>query len=289
MSGRSLQQKRQFKMRLSVCITTINSVNALKSCLQALWQSSVKPSQVVVSDDSLLPEIQQQNRHIADQYSHTEYVLGPHLGVCANRNNALVNLSPADFVAFIDDDICVAPDYIANVLDKYQTLTPQARQRTFLTGGISSKVSFRGYFSPSDSPSCVDLHTAVFPTSFFAQEKWDEKIFFGYEDALLCLRAIKQGYRILHCPELMVVDTRSGQSTLEKGGFGQVKEYEIHVEAARLYMSIQRYKEIEPNMVKLITFLIIYFLHMNIYLFRKQALKAWPDLLRLAHFHELFS
>jgi glycosyltransferase involved in cell wall biosynthesis len=275
-------------MRLSVCITTIDSLDAFKSCLQALWQSSVKPSQVVVSDDSLLLEIQQQNRHIADQYSHTEYVLGPHLGVCANRNNALLNLSPTDFVAFIDDDICVAPDYIANVLSRYQTMTPKERQLTFLTGGIPTKLSFRGYFCPSDFPLCVDLHTAVFPVSFFVVEQWDENIFFGYEDALLCLRAIKQGYRILHCPELMVVDTRSGKSTLEKGGFGQVRKYEIYVEAARLYMSIQRYKEIDPNIVKLITFLIIYFLHMNIYLFRKQALKAWPDLLRLAHFHELF-
>lgn len=277
-------------MRLSVCITTINAVDALKLCLQTLWQSKVKPYQVVVSDDSLLPEIQQQNRHIVEQYSQTNYVIGPRLGVCANRNNALDRLpSPSDFIVFIDDDICVAADFIANAVSRYKTMTPKQRQLTFLTGGTPNRVSFRGYFTPSDLPSCVDLHTAFFPTSFFQCEKWDENIFFGFEDALLCLQAIKLGYRILYCPELRVVDTRSGKSTLDKGGYGGVSEYKIYIEAARLYIGVKRYREIEPNILKLVAFLIIYFLHMSIYLFRQQALRAWSDILRRSNVNRLFN
>jgi glycosyltransferase involved in cell wall biosynthesis len=275
-------------MRLSVCITTINAVDVLNSCLQALWQSTIKPSYVVVSDDSLAPEIQQQNRHVVAQYLHTEYVVGPHKGVCANRNYALKHLPSSDYIAFIDDDICVAPDYIANALSRYRTLNLEARQRTFLTGGIPTKLSFRGFFSPSDRPLCVDLHTAVFPADFFQTERWDEKIFFGYEDALLCLQAIKQGYSILHCPELNVVDTRSGQSTLKKNGLGQITKYEIYVEAARLYVGIKRYKSIFPNPFKLTIFLSIYFMHMNIYLLRKKAISAWSEIIKYSHFKDLF-
>ena len=274
-------------MRLSVCITTINAVNALSSCLKALWQSSIKPDYVVVSDDSLTLEIQQQNRCIVDRYENTDYVIGPHRGVCANRNYAFKNLPASDFVAFIDDDICVAADYIANALSRYQTLKPEVRQKTFLTGGTPTKLSFRGFFCESDRPLCVDLHTAVFPTSFFEIEKWDEKIFFGYEDALLCLLAIKQGYSILHCPELKVVDTRSGNSTLNVGGIGKLTQYDIYVEAARLYVGIKRYKYIFPNQLKLATFLLIYLIHMNIYLLRKKSIPAWYKIIEYSHFKNL--
>ena len=275
-------------MRLSVCITTINAVDDLSSCLQALWQSSIKPNYVIVSDDSVAPEIQQQNRQLVDRYEHTDYVVGPHRGVCANRNYALKNLPPSDFVAFIDDDICVARDYIANALNRYQTLKPEARQLTFLTGGMPTKLSFRGFFEQSDRPLCVDVHTAVFPTAFFETERWDEKIYFGYEDALLCLQAIKQGYSILHCPELKVVDTRSGQSTLKKGGFGKITKYEIYIESARLYVGIKRYKSIYPNPVKLASFLLIYFFHMNIYLLRKKAFMSWWKIIKYSHCQDLF-
>ena len=275
-------------MQLSVCVTTINAVNDLSFCLEALWKSSVKPSHIVVSDDSLAPEIQQQNRQIVDRYPHTDYVVGPHRGVCANRNYALENLPPSDFVAFIDDDICVARDYIANALSRYQTLKPEARQRTFLTGGTPTKLSFRGFFCKSDRPLCVDLHTAVFPTTFFKTQKWDEKIFFGYEDALLCLQAIKQGYSILHCRELKVADTRSGKSTLNVDGIGKLTKYDIYIEAARLYVGIKRYKDIFPNPLKLAIFLLIYFIHMNIYLLRHKSITAWSEIIRNSHFKDFY-
>ena len=275
-------------MQLSICITTINAVDDLSACLKALWQSSIKPSYIVVSDDSLAPEVQQQNQHIVDRYEHTDYVVGPHRGVCANRNHAFKNLPPSDFIAFIDDDICVAPDYIAKALSRYQTLKPEVRQRTFLTGGTPTKLSFRGFFCQSDRPLCVDLHTAVFPAAFFKTERWDEKIFFGYEDALLCLQAIKQGYSILHCPELQIADTRSGKSTLNFGGIGKLTKYDIYIEAARLYVGIKRYKNIFPNPFKLATFLLIYFVHMTVYLFRKQAITAWSDIIKYSHLKDFF-
>ena len=276
-------------MQLSVCVTTINAVDDLSSCLQALWESSVKPSHVVVSDDSLDSEIQRQNRQIVDRYPHTDYVIGSHRGVCANRNRALENLPPSDFIAFIDDDICVDCDHIANALSRYQTLKLKARQRTFLTGGTPTKLSFRGFFRKSDRPFCVDLHTAIFPAAFFKTQKWDEKIFFGYEDALLCLQAIKQGYNILHCPELKVADTRQGKSTLNVDGIGKLTKYDIYIKSARLYVGIQRYKHLFPNPFKLVTFLSIYFMHMNIYLYRKKAITAWSEIIKYSHLKDFFS
>ena len=274
-------------MRLSVCITTINALEDLNSCLQALWQSSIKPSHVVVSDDSLAPEIQQQNCQLVNQYPHTDYVVGPHRGVCANRNRALDSLLDCDLIAFVDDDICVAADYIANAVNEYQSLEPEARHRTILTGGTPTKLSFRGFFCKSDRPLCVDIHTAVFPADFFEVVRWDEEIYFGYEDALLCLQAIKQGYNIAHCPELKVVDTRSGKSTLKQDSVGQMTKYEIYIESARLYVGIKRYKNIFPDPLKLASFLLIYFAHMNIYLLRKNSLFSWFKIIEYSHFNDI--
>lgn len=264
-------------MQFCICITTINAVDSLNECLSAIWRSSIKPHYVVVSDDSLAPEIQKENQAIVKQYLHTNYVVGPHAGVCANRNFALerlTSLTKTDLIAFIDDDIAIDRDFIKNALAAYQNLTSE-REKTFLTGGMPTKLSFRGYFCASDLPLCVDLHTAVFPATFFETEKWDENIFFGYEDALLCLRAIKRGYRIVHCPKLKTTDTRLGKSTLNLEKIGKLTKYDLYVEAARLYVGIQRYKNLYPNPIKLILFLTIYHIHMTIYLIKNRALRSW--------------
>ncbi len=276
------------QINLSACITTMNAPQELDNCLFSLWNSIVKPDCVVVADDSGDLKTQQQNQNIVKQYPQTIYVIGSHTGVCANRNCAFQALPTTDFVAFIDDDIRVEFNFIAKAKARYQTMTPEARKRTFLTGGKPTKLSFRGFFRPSKNPFCVDLHTAVFPAAFFQIEKWDEKIFFGYEDALLCLKAIANGFEILHCPELKVIDTRAGKSTLNAEKVGKLTKYDIYIEAARLYVGIERYKNISPNFIKLIAFLSIYFLQMTIYLLKNQAFAARFEILKHSHLKHIF-
>jgi GT2 family glycosyltransferase len=214
-------------------------------------------------------------------------IIGPQRGVSANRNCAVNAVQDADLVAFVDDDIIVASDFIANAIDRYTQMPSEKRNCTFITGGTPTKLSFRGYFHSTDVPQCVDIHAAVFPRGFFEKEQWDEAIFFGYEDAELCLRAIKQGYRILHCPELSVIDTRPGKSTLQEGGRGCLTDYQIYIEAARLYVGIKRYKYLYSNPFKLIAFLTIYFSQMTIYLLKKGAFKALPQIIQRSHVQQL--
>ncbi|NMG06419.1 glycosyltransferase [Brasilonema sp. UFV-L1] len=288
-------------MRISACITTRNRPKNLSECLEALWNSDIKPHMVVVSDDSPSLEMQQQNNQIVQKYPGTAYILGPCRGVCANRNNA-VNAIPAsetDFVAFIDDDICVKPDFIAGALARYNQMSAEQKNNTILSGVsqnpdgtyemVPGKLSFRGYFCYSDVPESVAIHAALFPRLFFEQEQWDENIFFGYEDAELCLRALKRGYKILSCPELRVIHAGAGhKSTLHEAGIGSMTKYEISVEAARLYVGIKRYKDLFPNPVKLIVFLTLYFSHMTGYLLKRGALHAWPEIVRLSHIQRLW-
>ncbi len=286
-------------MRLSACITTRNRTPELDACLRALWGSYVKPYSVIVSDDSPESEVQQKNRQVVEQYLGTTYLTGPRSGVCANRNHAVnaIPESETDLVAFIDDDICVAPDFVARAIDQYTRTLPQHKNRIIISGvsryesgheSVPTKLSFRGYFCPTDVPQAVNIHAAIFPKSFFKEEQWDENIFFGYEDAELCLRALKRGYRILHCPELKVLDTRANTGTLALAGIGRFTDYEIYTEAARLYVGIKRYKYLYPDPLKLGIFLGFYFMHMTAFLLKRGSLNAWPEILRRSRIEKLW-
>lgn len=285
-------------MLISVCVTTRNRTQNLEKCLYSLWSSSVKPALVVVSDDSYSPEIQYQNREVARRYPNTIYVVGPMIGVCANRNNAIKSIPPSttDFIAFVDDDVYVDPDFISCAIEKYEEIDAHERSKTILSGvsrdsngkeTIPTKLSFRGYFCPSKKPEAVAIHAALFPRIFFELEQWDEDIYFGYEDAELCLRAIKNGFTILHCPELKVLHAGSGESSLNIPYIGNLTEYEVNIEAARLYVGFKRYKKLFPNPLKLYSFVTIYFVHIFFYLLKKKSLKALPVIIDISNIHSL--
>jgi GT2 family glycosyltransferase len=286
------------QMRLSACITTRNRTEELDACLRALWDSTVKPHSVVVSDDSPDIEVQRKNHQIVRLYPGTTYITGPQAGVCANRNNAInaIPHSETDLIAFIDDDICVEPDFIACALERFKIIHPEQRGQTILSGLsqdpdghdlLHGKLTFRGYFTSSNVPETVAIHAAVFPRAFFEEEQWDANIFFGYEDAELCLRALKRGYSIVYCPELKVLNTAFKKGTLQTNHFGGLTSYDIYIEAARLYVGIKRYKYIFPNPSKLVIFLLVYVSHMTIYLWRKRALSAWPVIIQRSRLQEL--
>ena len=285
-------------MRLSACITTRNRVHELENCLAALWASDVKPHSVIVSDDSSDPEIQNSNHAVVDRYPGTVYVKGPQIGVCGNRNSAVNTVQDSEFVAFVDDDICVPPNFVGTALAHYDQLSPERQLKTVLSGVSynqhgeemrSTKLSFRGYFQLSDIPENVVIHAAIFPRSFFLEEQWDENIFFGYEDAELCLRVLKKGYQISNCPELRVFHGSSGEGTLSTPRIGNLTDYDLYIEAARLYIGVKRYKAIFPNFLKLILFIGIYFPHIGVYLMRKKALSALPMILERSRFSHAWS
>jgi GT2 family glycosyltransferase len=286
-------------MRLSACITTRNRTKELDACLRALWNSTVKPHSVTVSDDSQDREVQQQNCQIVEQYPGTTYLVGPQVGVCANRNNAVnaIPKSETDLIAFVDDDIFIEPDFIALAVERYDKVSLEEKNRIILSGIsqeadgndlLHGKLTFRGYFTSSNVPETVAIHAAVFPRIFFEQEQWDENIFFGYEDAELCLRALKRGYQIVHCPELKVINSCFHKGTLTTASLEQMTDYEVYIEAARLYVGIKRYKVLFPNFFKLGSFISIYFAHMTIYLLRRRSLAVLPEIIRRSHIGRLW-
>lgn len=281
-------------MKITVCITTMNRPKELGLCLDALWNSSYLPYAVVVSDNSVDPEIQRQTEDVVHQYPKSIYREGPHTGVTHNRNNALNAVpSETDRVLFLADDICVEPDFFERAIAHYEALPVQEREKTILYGQNRDEysppeigplgVSFRGYFCKwkKGIPQIVNLYTALFPRAFLDKERWDEQIFLGQEDIELSLRALSQGYKIVYHSDMKVFDLclkqNKGVTTFKVGPLNQ---YEIYVAASRLYVGIKRYKHLFPNAFKLILFQVIFYSHMTIYLLRRRALSSWPAILK---------
>jgi GT2 family glycosyltransferase len=286
-------------MRFGICITTRNRVQELQECLQAIECLTVKPDVIVVSDDSIESDIQSSNRQIVLQHGGI-YLQGPLKGVCANRNNALrkcLKNQDLDYISFVDDDVCLEQGFIENATRYYEKLSENDRTSTILTGITQSqddrsvgmsRLTFRGYFTPADSPEVVNIHAAVFPVSLFENVMWDENIFFGYEDAELCLRASRKGFQIVYVDSLIALHTRFCMGTLTESSVGALSQYDVSVEAARLYVGIKRYKLICPSPVRLVLFVAVYFAHISLFLMRKGKIQVLPNIVALSNIRTLF-
>lgn len=287
------------KLKSAICITTRNRDYALKRCLEALAKLTIQPATIVVSDDSTDKYTQRENRLLTQQYPNAVYLEGPRAGVCANRNNALriaLEGNP-DLVSFVDDDICLDQYFLENAIEAYRNIPENDRKSTILTGMAEEdgkvteglRLNFRGYFTRSSKPEVVNIHAAIFPSSLFKKVAWDENIFFGYEDAELCLRANKHGFRVLALPSLISLDTESGTGTLtQEGDTRKLSDYHIYVEAARLYVGVKRYHIISSSVIRLVLFLITYFAHMSIFLLKKNSLSKFSLILKTAQVDRLF-
>ena len=161
-------------MRLTTCITTRNDPERLDKCLQAIWNSNIKPYSAIVSDDSPESEMQDKNRQIVENYPGTTYLKGPQRGVNANRNCAVNSVKDTDLIAFVDDDICLDPDFIENALKKYEQMSPEERERTFITGdsrdvrGIKvARQNFR--FAVITRQLRVPVNASIFMQQFFPE------------------------------------------------------------------------------------------------------------------------
>jgi GT2 family glycosyltransferase len=279
-------------MAIGVCIATRHRPELLAQCLQYLEKSTVPPVRIVVSDDSSTPSMLEATARVVSEFPSVRYVLGPRKGVCANRNNALRNLGTVDYVAFLDDDALVSPEYLGAAQAAFDELPPNRRVRTILTGTrldssgprieAKCKLNFLCYFAYSDKAEVAGASYAVYPISFFDRHLWDERIYFGLEDAELSLRAVNDGFDILHVPAMVLTDAAYGKSTLLEET-GKVSAYAFTGEAARLYVGVKRYKDIETNYAKLALFVPLFFGQLTWSLAKRRALHRMPELVRLSN------
>jgi glycosyltransferase involved in cell wall biosynthesis len=101
---------------LSICIPVYNyPIGDLLSELSRQAQHANVPVEVVVLDDGSSEQWQAINQREASTYSCVSYHYQKNAGRSKTRNS-LASLAKYDFLAFLDCDCSVGPDYIANIL-----------------------------------------------------------------------------------------------------------------------------------------------------------------------------
>src|SRR4030042_6729008 len=107
---------------VSVVIATYNRPRSLSACLQSLEEQTVPPFEVVVVIDGDQVE---DTRAVVDAFESgnrlnvAEIVNGERRGATVSKNRG-AEVASGDIVAFVDDDITLAPDWTAEILKGYE-------------------------------------------------------------------------------------------------------------------------------------------------------------------------
>lgn len=98
-------------MRVSVIIPNFNKAKVLRACLEAVYAQRTQPAEVIVVDDAS----SDRSTEIAGEFPCRLIVQPANRGVSAARNLGAA-VATGDVLFFVDSDIALAPDAIANAL-----------------------------------------------------------------------------------------------------------------------------------------------------------------------------
>ena len=102
----------------TLIIPTYNRPREIVACLKSILKQSRLPDEVIIVDDGALPEPPQE-KEIRQAGIRYHYVRKNKPGLTESRNKG-VELSTGDVVFFLDDDVVLDPQYVAEILKIYQ-------------------------------------------------------------------------------------------------------------------------------------------------------------------------
>jgi glycosyltransferase involved in cell wall biosynthesis len=244
---------------ISLCICTMNRPDDLDRCLESVFQATGRPDEVIVSDDSPDGQLTQA---VAAKYPEALYQPGPRRGLGPNRN-ACIRKAQGNYLIFIDDDVCVPPDFFTTARQLIAAADPQ----TIITGyemnyggggrwqGEARKVTpanpdFWGLqrLPVKQEYRGININSTIFPRSLFEQAHFDENLRYGSEEMDITLHAVALGYRIAYEDRLYVNHYPSPVNR---------EHYQRFVHASRLYAMTKAYWQYEGSTAKTLAYLLL--------------------------------
>lgn len=204
---------------VAVIVLNWNGEAYLTACLSALLAQPYPQLQVIVADnDSADNSISL----VRDQFPQVTLVEnGRNLGFGAGNNAALDRIS-AEIVLFVNPDVVVADDWLAHMLAPFaddpnvgivgcKLLYPESNLIQYAGGAIlppRAESTHNGMRQPDtgqfdqqrDVGYVIGAAMAVRQTVFDRIGRFDPGYFLYYEDADLCERARRAGFRVLFTP-----------------------------------------------------------------------------------------
>jgi GT2 family glycosyltransferase len=224
---------------VSICICTCNRPEELGRALASIDASTVRPCQVIVSDDGADDRAA---RVACAAYPWVEYVVGPHQGLGRNRNWAMRG-AVGSHVLFLDDDASLEPAFIETINAHFKDMDPALRGRAIMTGTemraghrvFPHDVGRLGFqdrpYEPGRPMRTVVINATLFPRSMFARLGFDPRLVYGYDEVDLVTRAVAGGYVVVPCFGASVDHL---PSEVNRAG------YRRYTDASRLYVTFKR-------------------------------------------------
>ena len=197
-----------------VVVLDIDGGSMLAECLDSLENQSVQPSHVIVFDNG--------SRVRSPLHTHRSET---NLGFSGGAN-AAYRLTTAPYVALINNDVIVAPDWLRHVRDALDRDPQLAAVQTIIRSpdgridgaGIDiSDGTFRqiGHGQQVGTPLAVAWGVSATATLYrraaLGERIFDERFFAYYEDVELCARLRANGWRVAVLPVIKAIH-RGSQS-----------------------------------------------------------------------------
>ena len=133
-------------MKVSIIICTYNRPDSLAVCLHSIEAQFLKPDEVVVVEDDSTSKIVKvvEEFNQCDKFKLTHVLTGKRTGLPATRNTG-VRAAKGDILAFIDDDVILPPNWLAEVVKCYQETNADG-----VGGYIHDVLSFKDEKSADD-------------------------------------------------------------------------------------------------------------------------------------------
>lgn len=232
----------------------MNRPDDLQRGLASVYQADSPPEQTIVSDDSADGR---RTAAVAAEFPRAVYQEGPHRGLGPNRNRCLKAVNQ-DYVLFIDDDVCVPPDFFV----KARRLLSRMPSDAIVTGfemkeenGESHKVmphnaDFWGLQRAPvlDGYRAIVINATLFPRALFDKVSFDEQLRYGSEEIDVARHAVALGFKIEYTDDLFVYHRPSPENR---------DLYRQFVHASRLYATTKAYLYYERSLFKALAYVVL--------------------------------
>jgi hypothetical protein len=254
-----------FLPTFSVCICTRDNPDGLRQTLQSVFESTMPPHEILVSDDSSNYDTRQLMR---ETYAAIPYLEGPRRTTAANRNR-LVRAATGSHVLFIDDMTLLGATFLQQMAERiaddyiHQAQVGEVVAPLILTGmelrdGLCHrpcKASFLGYPAPEyrcgERPRSVVLHCAVFPRELFEHGHFNEQLSCGYDTVELVDHAVhERGHRIELVPSAV------NRIHRHRAGAGAADDAVLD-DASRFYATFRGYQRFRHRRVTALAFVLL--------------------------------